>query len=1015
LKFFFLIGVSLFLSLFGWGQHFYSRNFTVNDGLPSNLIHSIYKDSRGMMWIGTGSGLCQFDGEEFKVLGSGKGLAGYNVFSITEDDQGNIWAGCMKGGVFCCDGKNFTTYTTKQGLVSDNVRVVWFSKKFHLLFIGTNDGCSVFDGKSFVSLTTKDTGTPDFYVMGFLDGGDYINIYPFLPTSPYRYYPATKKFVQTKDSYYPSHITSTSPVIMPNGDTIMGSIREGINVLNNGIKQSFKGMGQVFDIKPGETGVFWVAAWSESPLSKEIPGGLFSYDGKTVYRYSEKVGINDPAVWCVFYDTTFHVLWAGTLNSGIFKIPLPAFEWYAKEDFGLKELNVKALFVNTDNTLWVGLTSGLFNRNMNGDIKIYDSVLLRNTFKSPKSSPLGCYCVQKDKRGNIYSSGYESPIIRFSPADNFEKPKSLKENLCGTQFCFDSYDSVYHTDKWMAGVYQTAIYPKTSPTKLYWSTKNDALSYVVKLISSGDTIWYCSKTEGLFCSLHGKFGHLIKTDSTSPRMINDICFDREGNVIAGSNSGEVLIVRYENNSLKVKYRLQPGKDIIGNTVKFVVVDHAHHLFVGTNLGLNRIDLQSLYKSNEVLTNFYTSDVGYYDHTGKTATTDMDGNIWVGTDCHLLKIDTKLLNQLSNITPQIKITGLDVNYQPFPDFENTTYFSHFHNNLIFHFESANYLNPEQSLYRYKLEGLSDRWSDFTLENKSMFTSLNPGKYCLIVESYNTIDNSKVGMTKHTFRIGYPWYLTWWFIVGMIVTLGLLVWFFIRYRTEKIREEEKQKSQFSKQLAEIEMKALQSQMNPHFIFNSINSIQGFILKNKVDEALGYLMDFSKILRQTLDNATKEYISLDEEIEYIKWYLNLELMRFDKKFTVEFRLPDNLNPQYILIPPMVVQPFVENAIRHGLLHKSDGQGLLLIEFVVQGDQQLKCIIEDNGVGRKRSKEIESWKNQTTHKPQSTRITKDRIDLLNKASQSDKYRVNIVDLCDGKGTGTGTRVEIVLPLMTI
>jgi len=247
------------------------------------------------------------------------------------------------------------------------------------------------------------------------------------------------------------------------------------------------------------------------------------------------------------------------------------------------------------------------------------------------------------------------------------------------------------------------------------------------------------------------------------------------------------------------------------------------------------------------------------------------------------------------------------------------------------------------------------------------------------------------------------------------LGLLVWFFIRYRTEKIREEEKQKSQFSKQLAEIEMKALQSQMNPHFIFNSINSIQGFILKNKVDEALGYLMDFSKILRQTLDNATKEYISLDEEIEYIKWYLNLELMRFDKKFTVEFRLPDNLNPQYILIPPMVVQPFVENAIRHGLLHKSDGQGLLLIEFVVQGDQQLKCIIEDNGVGRKRSKEIESWKNQTTHKPQSTRITKDRIDLLNKASQSDKYRVNIVDLCDGKGTGTGTRVEIVLPLMTI
>jgi LytS/YehU family sensor histidine kinase len=251
--------------------------------------------------------------------------------------------------------------------------------------------------------------------------------------------------------------------------------------------------------------------------------------------------------------------------------------------------------------------------------------------------------------------------------------------------------------------------------------------------------------------------------------------------------------------------------------------------------------------------------------------------------------------------------------------------------------------------------------------------------------------------------------------MVIILGFLVWLILYYRTKKIRGEEKKKFVISKQIAEIEMKALQSQMNPHFVFNSINSIQGFILKNKVDDALGYLQDFAKILRQTLDNATKKYISLEEEIEYIKWYLNLELMRFDQKFKVELRVPDNLNPQNIQIPPMIVQPYVENAIRHGLLHRNDGQGILLIEFLVLGEQDLKCIIEDNGVGRKRCKEIESWKTQTTHKPQSTRITKDRIDLLNKSSQSDKYEVNIIDLCDGHGVGTGTRVEIILPLMTL
>ena len=987
----------------------------MNDGLPSNTIHSIYKDSRGVMWIGTGSGLCKFDGKGFQVLGSPNGLVGDNVFSITEDDQGNIWIGCMKSGISRYDGKVFKNYTTKQGLVSENVRVVWFSKKFHLLFIGTNDGCSVFDGKSFVSLTIKNTGTPDFFVMGFLEGKDYINLYPYREFNYFRYYPNNKSFIKMVSGYYPLHPTSTSPVIMTNGDTIMGSLRDGINVLNNGIKQSFEEMGQVFDIKPGENNDYWIAAWSESSLSKEIPGGLFRFDGEKVFRYSEMVGINDPTVWCVYYDSIFHVLWVGTLNSGIFKIPMLIFDWFDKDDFGLNDLNVKSLFVNTDNTLWVGLKGVLFNRKLNGEIKIFDRERLRTLLKTGRNPlPMEFYCIQKDSRGNIYASGYLLPLIRFSPVDKFNHPTLLPINTGGGNFCFDSHDTLYQGDKWWAWIIQTSIYPKIAASKRFWLNDNFPPN-VIKLISSGDTIWYCSSTEGLFRSIHGKFHNFRKTDSTLSKAINDICFDGGGNVILGNNSGEVLIVRYESNLLRVKYRLQPGKDIIGNTVKFLLVDKTQHLFVGTNLGLNRIDLKSLYKSNKLLTNFYTSDVGYYDHTGKTATMDIDGNIWVGTDNHLMKIDTKLLNKFSSTIPKIKISGMELNYQPFPDFENTFNLSHDQNNLIFHFESVNYLNPEQSLYRYKLEGFSDRWSDFTTETKAVFTSLNPGQYCLVVESYNTLDNSKVGRIKYLFGIGYPWYLTWWFIVGMIFALGLLVWVLLHYRTMKIREEEKKKFEFSKQLAEIEMKALQSQMNPHFIFNSMNSIQGFILKNKVDDALGYLQDFAKILRQTLDNATKEYISLEEEIEYIKWYLNLELMRFDQKFKVEFHIPDNLNPQNVRIPPMIVQPYVENAIRHGLLHRNDGLGMLFIEFSVLGDQDLKCIIEDNGVGRKRCKEIESWKNQTTHKPQSTRITKDRIDLLNKSSQSDKYMVNIVDLCDGNGVGTGTRIEIFLPLMTL
>ena len=175
----------------------------------------------------------------------------------------------------------------------------------------------------------------------------------------------------------------------------------------------------------------------------------------------------------------------------------------------------------------------------------------------------------------------------------------------------------------------------------------------------------------------------------------------------------------------------------------------------------------------------------------------------------------------------------------------------------------------------------------------------------------------------------------------------------------------------------------------------------------------MDFAKIIRQTLDNASKEFITLEEELGYIRYYLNLELMRFDKKFQVEIHVPEDVNPQNILLPPMLVQPYVENSIRHGLLHKKERLGQLVLEFKIEGDQFLKCIIDDNGVGREKSKEIESWKN-LTHKPQSTRITQDRIDLLNLTSQSKKYTVRIIDLVDENGIPIGTRVELLLPLKT-
>ena len=1006
------IFVVFFIHTIVLGQHYYSHNYTVNDGLPSNTVRCIYKDSKDRMWVGTGAGLCQFDGKGFKVFGAENGLVGESIFSITEDEQQNIWIGSMKGGISKYDGKIFTNYTTKDGLVNDNVRVVWYSKKFHLLFIGTNDGCSVFDGKSFISLSSKDAKTTEFYIMGFSEGDDNVSIYAYNYNKPlYRFYPQPKKFLIINDPYYLTHNTSTSPIILDNRDTIIGSLRDGINILHNGLKKSFKCIGQVFNMKPDQDGNVWIAGWSENAMEKKMPGGLFKYNGTEVIRYSEQAGIDDPTVWSLYYDSTFRILWVGTLNTGMYKIPLLIFDWFDKYDFNLTQLNIYALLNTKDNSLMIGTKGDLIYRNENG----FSRILNTSVKKIVRADPFEFKCIKQDSKGNIYTSFYQSPLIKFSPKNNFTQSQIIRIKPGATQFDFNTSDTIFYSDKWWDGVFHCSISPMISK-EVYWGFKEKlAPPNITKMISKGDTIWYISETEGVFCSIKGHIDFFRKQEPKLPRNINDLCFDELGNVILGSNTGEVIIAHYQKNKLKIKYRIQAGKEVIGNTIKFLVADKTNHLFVGTNLGLNCIDLNALYLENKVVTNFFDTETGYYDHTGKVALCDKQGNIWIGTDYHLLKIDTKLLNKLSIPAPRLEITGIEVNYQPVLkiDFTATNKFSHTNNNFIFHYTSTNYLNPDQTLYRYKLEGLSNKWSEYSIETKAVFTSLNHGKYRFIVEAYNHIDNSKIGSIVYTFQVNPPWYLNGWFITGIVVLLILCMYWIIQFRTNQIRTDEKKKSEFTRQLATIEMRALQSQMNPHFIFNCINSIQGLILKSKIDEALGYLMDFANILRQTLENASKEYISVEEELEYIRYYLNLELMRFDQKFKVEILLPDDFNAQNIQIPPMIIQPHVENAIRHGLLHKQNENGLLTIKFLVE-ENAFKCLIEDNGVGRLKSKEIESWK-QLTHKSQSTRITQDRIDLLNKSTQSAKYKVTISDLYSDNGEGSGTQVEIILPLNTL
>jgi len=214
-----------------------------------------------------------------------------------------------------------------------------------------------------------------------------------------------------------------------------------------------------------------------------------------------------------------------------------------------------------------------------------------------------------------------------------------------------------------------------------------------------------------------------------------------------------------------------------------------------------------------------------------------------------------------------------------------------------------------------------------------------------------------------------------------------------------------------LAEIEMKALRAQMNPHFIFNSLNSIQKYILKNDTFAASQYLTKFSKLIRLILDHSNQNFISLSSEIELLKLYVEIEDMRFDNQFDYHFEIAENLNSESIQIPSMIIQPYIENAIWHGLLHK-ETKGILSITFK-EKDGCIKVIVDDDGIGREKALEIKS-KQVLKKKSYGLQITEDRIAILNK-TQNSKTKISIIDKMDNTGHAIGTRVELLIPVKTI
>jgi streptogramin lyase len=335
----------------------------------------------------------------------------------------------------------------------------------------------------------------------------------------------------------------------------------------------------------------------------------------------------------------------------------------------------------------------------------------------------------------------------------------------------------------------------------------------------------------------------------------------------------------------------------------------------------------------------------------------------------------------------------------------------------------YFSEHDNLIRYKLEGLNSHWQIAPPNHMIQYEELPPGTYKLVIQASRSGNIFQGPERIIDITISAAFWETVWFRVLSVLTLAIFLYALIRNRIHQRYQARLARSEKDSQLADmrqktaelqqqtlvLEMQALRAQMNPHFIFNSLNAINKFILQNDKIQASEYLTKFSRLVRMILENSKETSISLESELESLNLYLELESLRFQDRFRYKISVPDELLESEVQVPPLIIQPFAENAIWHGLMHKPE-TGQLDIEISLEKDQL--CIrITDDGIGRQQSKLLES-KSVVLHKSMGQQITLDRIALLGK-SDDVKSSIRINDLTGADGKGAGTEVIIEMPLI--
>ena len=468
-----------------------------------------------------------------------------------------------------------------------------------------------------------------------------------------------------------------------------------------------------------------------------------------------------------------------------------------------------------------------------------------------------------------------------------------------------------------------------------------------------------------------------------PVIAKDIKRHQERMYIATQMKG-ILIMK--NGEVVDSISLRDG--LASLTVKQLLF-HDNKLYIGSSGGFQIFDLST----KEMMS------LGLSEGLNSTLIEDFtvtNDRLWLVTN---KGVQTILLDKIrpNEDVPKLLLSSIFINDVKVDSTQHS--FAYDENKLEFEVKCLTFKSQENIRYKYKLKGLEDTWQYVPFqENKIAYKSLPPNAYQLtVIPVFKEHEGRAV---NYHFEIAPPFWLTWWFYV-LIGFIGLLL-ALVLYRAYMNRQLQKARQQA--ELNASKLTAIRSQMNPHFIFNALNSIQDLVLKGDVDNSYAYITKFSNLVRSTLNYSDKEFIDLEDEINLIEVYLSLEKLRFQTEFEFEIEYD---NVEGIAVPPMLIQPFIENALLHGLLHK---EGQKYIRITLELEETLICTIVDNGIGRDEAMKIKN-RQGSRHDSFSVNAIQQRFEILKQDFGGD-LGFEYLDLMESR-QATGTQVKLKIPII--